>query len=865
MTPMDEYSLWKRTLGDDSDDFKQQREILRQVFLGFRERVAQLVSEIGPLLPDLTVHDITHIDALWRVADEIAGPMYPLNPSEAFVLGGAFLLHDAAHVLAAYEDGLAGIKQTIEWKDLISQRFNHEEPLAGSPQERSALFQALRHLHAKQARNLAKVCWTIPTTQEKIYLLEHQQLREYYGGLIGEIAESHHWDALRVADTFKNRHVSPPSFIAPAKWSVDTLKVAFLLRTADVTHIDSQRAPWFLFALRHPEGISQLHWQFQAKMGQPICTESGEIRLSSGSPFDENNRQAWWLAYDSARQIEKEIRQAQMLLRDANRQPFAAESVENVTSSQAFAINVRTSGWEPIDVGPKIGDIPKVIASLGGAKLYGERPELALRELLQNAADAVRARRITGEIGPKDGEIEVSLISDGDVTWLNVTDNGIGMSRFVLTEVLLDFGNSLWSSDSLRDELPGLASQQFCPVGQFGIGFFSVFMLGSHVVVTTRRFIKSATDNSDQWILEFGNGLDGRPALRRPNGSEGLQHPGTRVSVAIEKKMLQALIVPATKRYFVMLSDIESDYYSPFDRSHNKPDFPGVVASLCPTLDIKVNVHNFHKKSVVINANDWIKLKQTRLVKRLQKGPFSRTDPEEILDLRDNSGNLFGKVGYSYYDSATITFGGINCGYVSSLVGVLLGENNSDLARNKSRPLAPHEAWENWASEWIDKFGKNIISNIVELHPLCPSRVLPLFCMEDKRFTEVQLIKWLENKNEVRVLKDSPTHEDFDDVSVDNFRTYFKPHNDILILPHSGSGNRLAKTLGFVPIDYMDRFEAALKKSWLNFECKEDDDAVCVGEVGGTEIYRLVSRFVRTTEKRISQKARRRGLTKITI
>jgi hypothetical protein len=135
-----------------------------------------LVGEIGRLLPDLTVHDITHLDGLWRVADQIAGPDYPLNPAEAFVLGGAFLLHDAAHVLAAYEDGLAGVKRSIEWRDLIAQNFEDNEPAPGSPEERLALFQVLRHLHAKQARQLAKLSWIVPSTGEKVYLLEHFEL-----------------------------------------------------------------------------------------------------------------------------------------------------------------------------------------------------------------------------------------------------------------------------------------------------------------------------------------------------------------------------------------------------------------------------------------------------------------------------------------------------------------------------------------------------------------------------------------------------------------------------------------------------------------------------------------------------------------
>jgi hypothetical protein len=541
MTPMDHFALWQRTLADQSDRFKPQREILRQSFLSFRERTAQLVGEIGGLLPDLTVHDITHLDALWRVADQIAGPDYPLNPAEAFVLGGAFLLHDAAHVLAAYEDGLAGVKRTIEWRDLIAQNFDDAEPVPGSPGERLALFQVLRHLHAKQARQLANLSWKVPSTGEKIYLLEHFELREYYADVIGQIAESHHWPAHRVAEIMERRHISAPAFL-PVEWTVDALKIAFLLRTADAAHIDGQRAPWFLFALRRPEGISLSHWQFQAKMGQPVRTERGELRLSSGSPFEPKDRQAWWLAYEVACMINRELRDAQTLMRDAGRLPFAAVSVEHVTSPEVFANNLRPVGWEPVNVGPKISDIPKIVSSLGGATLYGKRPELALRELIQNAADAVRALRALGEIGEKEGEIEIAVIPGEDVSWLHVTDTGIGMSRFVLTDVLLDFGNSLWRSESLRSELPGLASKGFRAVGRFGIGFFSVFMLGRNVQVTTRRFSRTHSDESDQWFLEFEAGLDERPTLSQPTSSKLLRKHGTRVSVATDKTTLERLM-----------------------------------------------------------------------------------------------------------------------------------------------------------------------------------------------------------------------------------------------------------------------------------------------------------------------------------
>jgi hypothetical protein len=61
-----------------------------------------LAGEISQDLKHFTVHDITHIDALWQTADLIVGDDYPFTPTEAFVLGEAFLLHDLGLALASY-------------------------------------------------------------------------------------------------------------------------------------------------------------------------------------------------------------------------------------------------------------------------------------------------------------------------------------------------------------------------------------------------------------------------------------------------------------------------------------------------------------------------------------------------------------------------------------------------------------------------------------------------------------------------------------------------------------------------------------------------------------------------------------------
>ena len=167
-------------------------------------------------------------------------------------------------------------------------------------------------------------------------------------------------------------------------------------------------------------------------------------------------------------------------------------------------------------------------------------------------------------LGETEGEVEVRAEpADGDDWWLHVTDTGIGMSRHVLTNVLLDFGNSLWRSDLLRDELPGLARSGFDAVGQFGIGFYSVFMLGSQVRVTTRRFERSERDDAEQWLLTFEDGLQGRPMLARATGKDRLQRHGTQISIKLGAERLARMIAPMSRRKLGVLLQQQPNFSDP--------------------------------------------------------------------------------------------------------------------------------------------------------------------------------------------------------------------------------------------------------------------------------------------------------------
>ncbi|HEU5472334.1 MAG TPA: HSP90 family protein [Actinophytocola sp.] len=111
------------------------------------------------------------------------------------------------------------------------------------------------------------------------------------------------------------------------------------------------------------------------------------------------------------------------------------------------------------------------IVDLLSNHLYAS-PRVYVRELLQNAVDAVTARRAIEPDAPAGIGIDV----DGGA--LTITDSGIGLTEDEVNEVLATIGRS-----SKRDDL-GFARHEF--LGQFGIGLLSAFMVADEVRVITR-------------------------------------------------------------------------------------------------------------------------------------------------------------------------------------------------------------------------------------------------------------------------------------------------------------------------------------------------------------------------------------------
>lgn len=534
--PQDEYmasKLWMSTLAMSADDeYARHRERLRVSYISLRKTAAVLMAEAPRDNLPFTVHDITHVDALWETADLVCGDETVLTPAEGYVLGCAFVVHDAAMSGAAYKDGLPAAVGVQKWRDLLAHAYfarndywpDESELDSPSPDVfKDCQARAIRQIYADYAKRLVDESWQSDARNPQ-YLIEDVGLRESYGPMIGDLAASHWWDVQRLAAKFRHPMTSHP--LQPLGWTVDRLKLACILRLADAAHIDSRRAPTFLFSLRRPKGESLDHWRFQEHTGRPQ-PDGDYIKFTSLRPFPSEKASAWWLALDYLRDVDRELKKVDALLHDLGRPGLAVRAVEGVDSEARFAERFEVENWRPVDATVQISDVSRLVNTLGGAQLYGRTPEVAVRELIQNAQDAVLARqRLEPEF--TDGRVDVTL-TERQGTWtLEVRDNGIGMDEDLLVHGLLDFGRSGWSTEQAQQKFPGLAGSSFRPRGRFGIGFFSVFMLGDEVEIVTRRIDGASADARR---LRF-TGLHSRPILAAVGSAERPPY-GTSVQVTL--------------------------------------------------------------------------------------------------------------------------------------------------------------------------------------------------------------------------------------------------------------------------------------------------------------------------------------------
>ena len=573
--------LWETTLAEKADVNEPQRKVLRESYEKARDNISTFLSKIHHDFPHLTLHDISHIDSLWETASVIIGVNYPISPMEGYILGCSFLIHDAALCYDAF-DGVANLRQNITWKDCFADiQLKNNDSI--EQQHKDADFWAIRILHAQQStqildRNFKR------SDESCYYIIEDSTLRDHYKNLIGKIASSHHWDIDEISKLLNEQENIIDGF--PREWRINPRKLACIIRCADASHLDSGRAPDYLFKILKLNNVSHNHWKAQnhlSKIDQDTQNEK-KIIITSTKNFKEEDFAAWNVAYDAITVLNNELTSSNQLLESIDsRLCFQAKEVTGAYSKTELSKYIRTDGWIPCESNIHISNVVNLIDNFGGSRLYGTEDQLiiVLRELIQNARDAIKARE-EYDNGFDEGKIKIEIKKETDGTYITLSDDGLGMSHRTITNCFLNFGTSFWMSDLAKQEFPGLRSSNFLSVGKFGVGFYSVFMVASQVYVASHKY-DDALDNTI--MLKFPTGLTLSPIVVKIRGKS---NESTSVKFKVDATKYQSSYTVNRNQMGAMNVNV------PFHK---------ILCAVCAGLDVDVYYQDDEIKKTRIHQN----------------------------------------------------------------------------------------------------------------------------------------------------------------------------------------------------------------------------------------------------------------------
>ncbi|MCB2102537.1 MAG: molecular chaperone HtpG [Rhodobacterales bacterium] len=172
--------------------------------------------------------------------------------------------------------------------------------------------------------------------------------------------------------------------------------------------------------------------------------------------------------------------------------------------------------------------------------LYSHK-EIFLRELISNASDACDRLRYDSLTKPElidgDGVFKITLAADKAARTLSITDNGVGMNRDDLIATLGTIASS--GTQAFVGALSGDAAKDTQLIGQFGVGFYSAFMVSDTVEVLTRR---AGEAEAWRWTSDGKGAFEIEPAERESRGTTVILHLAKGEDEYLEETRLRTIV-----------------------------------------------------------------------------------------------------------------------------------------------------------------------------------------------------------------------------------------------------------------------------------------------------------------------------------
>jgi hypothetical protein len=451
-----------------------------------RENVGEILKLIGRegIFREYTLHDSNHIDAVLALVDKLipADTAAKMRTADWLMIVLACYFHDLGMLVTkrefenrdtcpefiAFRAGLLLEDKGADYKEAIDklkpeerEEFLYQEFVRKHHAKRISLW--IQGQHAYQYGDAAAAVEAVDSLVADLEQVVRDDL--------AKICLSHHEDDLFDLEKYQVNRVYGDN----PEGEANLHYAALILRSADILQIQKKRVPPVLYKLIDPSNPkSQEEWARQAgvrAVKPKTLTGGGESdTIEVHASFDKESAYFGLLAYlqlFAGKELER--------CHDWAKQAEKKGATFRFPWRQIDSSQVEPRGFEGRSYSFTL-DQERILKLLTGHTLYNDS-RVAIREVLQNALDAVRFRN---HLFPEEPMGKIEVIWDSTARTLTIRDTGTGMTQETIEKFLLNVGSSFYQSETVLQQHAG-----FSPISRFGIGVLSTFMIADEVRILT--------------------------------------------------------------------------------------------------------------------------------------------------------------------------------------------------------------------------------------------------------------------------------------------------------------------------------------------------------------------------------------------
>jgi len=464
---MDDLTLIKYLKSSESPFLSKIQDVYEQV-------KDILNSRVQHVFPHYTLHNTGHSFRIMEYMSKLVGDITKLNELEITLMVYSALLHDIG--MAVSEEDIDSIK--ADSFPFCEVKFSAMKKIMGG-NEVLALQEYVRRIHASLSSRYIHENLKDELVIPKLTTLDFTKE-------LALICEAHTEDYDWIKANLRTNEVR-------GDYSFNPQFIAAVLRLADILDVDGNRTPYNLYKLISPKGISDDEWKqhFVISNNEKIVinekTQQKKVVFHGKATNASIHRKI--LVYIGW--VKNELTNATALV---NGMPAQYSLVYDTNPE----VNIQTEGYTFSDYKMTL-EFRAISSLLMGEKIYGSK-SLGLRELIQNSIDSCRIRQETEEqkleFGQDAYQPKIKVILNIEKNIAIIKDNGTGMSMDIIKKHFLNIGVSYYNSTDFL-----LKDFDYKPIGNFGIGFLSCFMLSDEVKVLTRHY-----KSKNKYLIELERG-----------------------------------------------------------------------------------------------------------------------------------------------------------------------------------------------------------------------------------------------------------------------------------------------------------------------------------------------------------------------